>query len=74
VTSATREEASASRTWGKTDSRECGAGRAVRNYVFVAPPPMWKPQGAPNAAPGSELLDFEPFGKASSGAGFGAGF
>ena len=46
----------------------------MRNYVFVAPPPMWKPQGAPNAAPSSELLDFEPFGKASSGAGFGAGF
>ena len=63
-------------TFGKTASPVelgCKIVGAAWSHVFVAPPPQWKPEGAPGAAPWLELLHFRPFGRAPAGAGFGAG-
>ena len=51
----------------------CKIVGAAWSHVFVAPPPQWKPEGAPGAAPWLELLHFRPFGRAPAGADFGAG-
>ena len=63
-------------TFGKTASPVelgCKIVGAAWSHVFVAPPPQWKPEGAPGAAPWLELLHFRPFGRAPAGADFGAG-
>ena len=63
-------------TFGKTASPVelgCKIVGAAWSHVFVAPPPQWKPEGAPGAAPWLELLHFRPFGRAPAGAGFGDG-
>ena len=54
-------------TFGKTASPvELGYKivGAAWSYVFVAPLPQWKPEGAPRAAPWLKLLHFRPFGRA----------
>jgi len=59
-------------TFGKTASPVelgCKIVGAAWSHVFVAPPPQWKPEGAPGAAPWLELLHFRPFGWALAGAG-----
>ena len=48
----------------------CKIVRAAWSHVFVTPPPQWKPEGAPGAAPWLELLHFRPFGKAPAGSRF----
>ena len=63
-------------TFGKTASPVelgCKIVGAAWSHVFVTPPPQWKPEGAPGAAPWLELLHFRPFGSTPAGAGFGAG-
>ena len=44
------------------------AGGAARSHVFVAPPSLWKPSLAPDAAPPREVLQKHSFGRASPGA------
>jgi hypothetical protein len=46
-----------------------GAGWSHEN---VAPPPLWKPRGAPLPAPHPEPVRFPPFGRAPGGAARGA--
>jgi hypothetical protein len=54
-----------------------GPGRKRRgagwSNVFVALPPLWKPERASCAAPGVEPLHFYLFGRAPGGAAAGAG-
>jgi len=51
------------------------AGGAARSHVFVAPPSLWKPSLAPDAAPSLELLQklrLKPLGRTSPEAACGA--
>ena len=55
---------------GKGGRQPGGAPRSRAESRFVAPPPQWKSEGAPGAAPCLELLQNGPFDRAPAGAGF----